>query len=183
MIEWTAELLGVPENKGAVLAPLFVMFSAIMGSGVAIWAIFSNRKTARLKNSLDFIHVHTNNDDLWKSIGHIINLSKNNSEHKFQELATIPKNTKETDENTDLIHILEVLNQYEAMAICINNNIYDDTALKTAIFSTVKDVYKATKPFIVKRREITKIETLFQEFEVMSENWLKNPLKKKHNGS
>jgi len=62
MIEFMAELLGVPNNKGAVIAPLFILGSTIIGSTVAVWAIFSNRKTARLKNSMDFIHAHTRND-------------------------------------------------------------------------------------------------------------------------
>ncbi len=158
--------------KGAYLAPLSILMSAIIGASVALWAVRSNRSIARLKNSMDFINSFNEANDIAKGVTEIVKLRKI-SEPDRKSMATPSGQCEAT------IHIRTVLNYYESMAICINHKIYDDEIIKETLFSTVVKIWKICKPFVDEQRSQRDTDTIYQELEGLVINWNASPLEKK----
>ncbi len=71
------------------------------------------------------------------------------------------------------------LTHFEYVSIGIQEGIYDQKIFKRSQYGTVMRLYERTKPFInVVRKEIGS-ETLYMEFEWLSCEWKKKPLKLK----
>jgi hypothetical protein len=71
------------------------------------------------------------------------------------------------------------LNHYEYVSVGINEKIFDESFLKSAVFTTVTKLYQRTKPFIEQSRETSGTKTIFQEFEGLASRWLADPLDQK----
>ena len=161
-------------EKGAFLAPFSILSSAIIGASVAIWAILSNRKSARLKNSIDFINSYNEAEDISNAIKEMMQLKDTGSTTDLELLAN-----EDATEIEKLKHVRCILNFYEAMAICISHKIYDDKIIKEAIWTTVIDVWTTCLPYVKKRRVVKKSKTFFQEIEKLVYKWENSPLKSK----
>jgi hypothetical protein len=156
--------------KGALLAPLSILASALIGGTIALWAILSNRQLARQKNSMDFINSYNEGADIAKAQAEVKKLDKNTTA-SMQDLITEEKLNSETVQ-----HIRNVLNYYEVMAICINRKIYDDEIIKETLYSTVTQVWNICEPFITELRIKKSRETAYQELELMVKSWKNSPL-------
>jgi hypothetical protein len=151
------------------LSPLAILLSASVGAGVAVWSILTNRRIARLNNSMNFINNDGKDEDIRLAIKEVNNLINQPSNH-VQELA----HKVDSDETK---HIRKVLNYYESMAVCIEHKIYDDEIIKQVIYTTVTNSWDACLPYVKERRKLSKKTTFFQEAEKLVERWKNKPLK------
>jgi len=156
-----------------ILAPVSMLLSTAVGSTVAIITVRSHRKNARLKNSMDFINSYNEDTDIGKAIKEINELKKKPSSD-IEKMAT----SDGSCENT--MHIRIVLNYYEAIAICIGHKIYDETIIKETVYTTVLDMRSICLPYVKERRKQDGKETYYQEMALLTERWIKKPLKKKN---
>lgn len=168
MIRWFAELLGV--SADAAVAPLFILASALIGAGVAIWGILSNRKIARLKNSRDLLLDFNSDPVVDEFEAAYSSRLKKAPKHELQQLAT----TKLGERDSHLIR--EMLNRYEGMAVGIKNRVYDEMMLKESLYSTVIDTWETLLPYVEERRRQTGKHTFFMELEALVRRWRKKPL-------
>lgn len=152
-----------------LLSPIAILISASVGGGVAIWAIFTNRKIARLKNSMDIMNSYQKDNDIRLAVAEVHELKKKVSSH-VQSLA------HDISENTD--HIRKVLNYFESIAVCVDANIYDDKIIKKTMYSTVIAIWDICLPYVEERRKLKSKPTFYQELEAMVKRWKANPLKK-----
>lgn len=162
-------------DKGAILAPLSILVSALMGSTVACWAVLTSRRLAKLKNSMDFINSY--NED--KAIAEALKEIKAINAKSTAEVQKIASHNHDDGTYEQAKHIMRVLNYYEAMALCIHRKIYDETIIKEAVYTTVTDIWRQCQPYVDERRKIKNIDTYYQELKALSEKWLENPLEKK----
>ncbi|MFA6700650.1 MAG: DUF4760 domain-containing protein [Thiomicrospira sp.] len=115
------------------LSPLAILLSAMIGASVAMWAIFTNRRLARQKNSMDIINSHGKDEDIRLAIKEAGNL-KHKVSNDMQMMAH-----DITGEET--AHIRKVLNYFESLAVCVEHKIYDDKILKETLYTTVIDLW------------------------------------------
>ena len=173
MIEQTACFLGV--EKGTLLVPFSILLSSLIGAGAAYWAIKTNRKIARLKNSMDFLNGFNEADAISKAWIEVQQLDNFTTAEK-QKLAA--KNLDdEQKKKTENIRI--VLNYYEAMALCVHHKVYDEIIIKEAIYTTVMVMWDICQPYIEERNKVKKTGTFYQELAMLVKKWEKSPLKKK----
>ena len=165
-----AEYLSI--DKGALIAPLSILASAIIGSSVACWAVLTNRRLAKLKNSMDFINGYNEDSDISAAMKEIRKI-EGMSTSELQKLAGDGSLCQEA------VHIMTVLNYYEAMALCVHRGIYDDTIIKEAVFTTVTDIWRIFQPYVTERRKLKNNLTYFQEVEKLTNSWNKKPLESK----
>lgn len=170
--EHISSLVGI--NKEFIIAPFFIFASALIGSSVALWAVISNRKTARLNNSMDFINRYGIDKDV---------LAHEQLIHsKLKELSTdgVRKFAQDDESNSDEAKSIRyILNYYESMAICIHRKIYDDEIIKEAMFSTFTEIWRICEPYVKERRRLKEKTTMFQETEYLIKKWLKKGLAEK----
>lgn len=158
-------------DKGALLAPLSVMASSILGAAIAMYTIYTHRKNLKLKNSMDFID-NFNKSELIGIALVEVNKMHSKTDTQIQEHAQ----NVDCDEYK---YIRTVLNFFESMAICISRDIYDDTIIKEAVFTTVTNTWRTCKPFVEHRRKEKNNKTFFQELENLCLRWESKPLKSK----
>ena len=158
-------------DRGALLAPLAILASSILGASVALWAIFSNRHMSRLKNSMDFIASYNEDEDITAAIREVTKL-EDSSSNDVQQLATDPHRDQAR-------HIRTVLNYYEAMSVCINRKIYSEKIIKETLYTSMTDMWRICRPYVDERRRQKKRNTYYQELQGIAERWEKKPLKEK----
>lgn len=154
----------------SLLSPIAILISASIGGGVAMWAIFTNRKIARLKNSMDILNSYQKDGDITLAVAEVGDLKKHASNH-VQSLA------HDISDNT--AHIRKVLNYFESIAVCVDANIYDDKIIKKTMYSTVVTIWDTCLPYVEERRKLKGKPTFYQELESMVKRWKANPLKEK----
>ena len=162
-------------SKGALLAPFSILASSLIGGSVAVWAILSNRRVAKLKNSMDFLNNFHDDNDIDETMKKVRELGESKASARIAELAMDDINSEEAQ------HIRNVLNYYESMAICIHRGIYDGGIIQEAIHTTVLDMWDTCKPYVDERRIRKKKNTFYQELEALVIAWRNNPLKRKKN--
>lgn len=150
-----------------LLSPIAILISASIGGGVAVWAIFTNRKIARLKNSMDIMNNYQKDSDIRLAVAEIGDLTKHASNH-VQSLAH--------DINNNTAHIRKVLNYFESIAVCVDAKIYDDKIIKKTMYSTVVAIWDTCLPYVEERRKLKGKPTFYQELESMVKRWKENPL-------
>lgn len=159
-------------DKGALLVPFSILGSAILGSTIALYTVFSHRKISKLKNSMDFVNGYNEDKDIAEAIKEI-NALKDWASGEIEKMATKDGHCKNT------IHIRRVLNYYEALAICLDHKIYNETIIKEAVYTTVLDTWAICLPYVNERRKKEGKQTYYQELSILITRWTKNPLKKK----
>lgn len=184
MIEQIALFWGV--DKGTVLVPFSILLSSLIGACIAIWAVLNNWKIAernhqmnrlltKQKNSMDFVNDYIQATDILQATKEVSALTKHTASEK-QKWAIDPTD-KEAQKNTH--HIRTVLNHYEAMAICIHRNIYDEEIIKETVYSTVITIWGICSPYIEEKNRSKGTTTFYQDLRILVARWEKEPLKKK----
>ena len=78
VLEALSAYLNIPD-KGAFLAPLAILSSTFIAVSLAVYTTSSNKKNARLKNSMDFINSYNESDDINSAIDEVSDLSTKSS--------------------------------------------------------------------------------------------------------
>jgi hypothetical protein len=145
----------------------------LLGILVAVISVWSNKVTARKKQTADFLFASRTDDKL---------IDGNKC---LADLHTSPDKNMKTFASRDKLHTEEcaniryVLNHYERIAIGIQADIYDEEMLKKASYSTVVRLHLQAKPFIDGVRESEGVQMYYQEFEWLVHRWAASPLKKR----
>lgn len=133
-------------------------------------SIDHNEKIARQRATIDLLMTQRADgtlSDAKKSVGAI-----HNDGGDFTSLAAATK-TQDAQRG----HILSIINNYEFIALGIREGALDESIYKRAVYSQVLRDWRAMKAFIMELRRQNKIETLFQEFELLAKRWEQVPLK------
>ncbi|WP_425915976.1 DUF4760 domain-containing protein [Pseudomonas sp. GWSMS-1] len=133
-------------------------------------SIEHNEKIARQRATIDLLMTQRADNTLTtakKAVGSI-----HNTGGDFTSLAAANK-TQDPERG----HILSIINNYEFIALGIREGALDENIYKRAVYSQVLRDWRAMKAFIMELRRQNKIETLFQEFEVLARRWEQEPLK------
>lgn len=166
------EVFGLQVAIESLLSPLAILVSALIGGTVALWAIFTNRQLAKLKNSMDFANGFNKDKEILSQFKIVVDLESASS----TEIANLAHNLNDPK----AVAIRTVLNYGEAVAICIKHKIYQDKVIKEAIYSTFEIAWETCEPYVKERRKKEKKDTYFQEFEQLYKRWKANPLKAKN---
>ncbi|NDV93084.1 DUF4760 domain-containing protein [Alteromonas sp. 345S023] len=177
--EYLAEILGV--DRGAVLAPLCILLSALIASVVASISMRHSRILARKKNSMDFITHYNDSEKIDAAEKHILKIfhtieEKNFSAEEYMRSLIIDVDKADDSELAKEIRLARknvglVLNYYESMAICVFNDIYDSRIVKKTMYSTVKTIWLGCKPYIDERRREANKPSYYQEIELLVKEW------------
>ena len=163
--EWVITWQGV--------VPLAILFSGLLGAGVAIGAIRSARQIARQKNAADFVFQSNNDERLRRAFAFIrkIHFDPDVSVEFYAYKANAEKCPEQAE------NIRYILNHYESVAVNIKRRIYDEDVIKETDYTLIINLWKGTKPFIEKFRVEYGQETAYQEYETLVDRWKANPLK------
>lgn len=132
-------------------------------------SIEHNEKIARQRATIDLLmsqRADTSLSEAKKAVGAI---HKNGGD--FTSLAATNKS-----QDPDRGHILAIINNYEFIALGIREGALDESIYKRAVYSQVLRDWRAMKAFIMELRRQNKIETLFQEFDMLAKRWEREPL-------
>lgn len=161
---------------GAVAAVLTILFNGRTSRSandhnarLAREAIDHNEKLARQRATIDLLLTQRTDQNLIeakKSVGQI-----HNNGGDFTSLAA-----KDKAQDSDRVHILAIINNYEFIALGIREGALDENIYKRAVYSQALRDWRAMKAFIMELRRQNGIDTLFQEFELLAKRWEKEKL-------
>jgi hypothetical protein len=84
---------------------------------------------------------------------------------------TVSVSEFENLEKDDQLHVYEALNCYEGIASGVNEKLYNENIVKKDRGSSVVKIFKSYEPIIKYRRDETKIDTLYTEFQKLALKW------------
>jgi len=164
-------------EQGSNITPIIIGVSGFFASGFAGWSIYSARNIAKKKAAIDLMERSIENIVLTKATEKVRKIHlDSNIEIAVFAYGKKPDNHENDGFVRDRDAIRKVLNFHEHMAVGIKNNIYDEKVLKEQRYTSTVELWKMIESFVLKRREITKSDTLYQEFEVLAKKWKKNKL-------
>lgn len=139
---------------------------AFVGAAVvAVIAIRSNNNNARLRATIDLILAQMQNAALQDAISFSIRLSNEN-----KDLLVLRYNTDFEGRRKLLTH----LNSLEFAATGIRRGLFDESVYKHSQYSNVLKSWEMYGDLVRHIREITKIDTLYQDLEYLAGKWSKN---------
>ena len=169
-----------------------------IGLIIAVVSIYSHRKTEKLKATLNMTH-HIITSPLANEGVDILRFIKHKDNDETCELLardyigankiSIDKLDKDNPTNKRIGYARKLcayLNLLEEMCVGIDKGIYDENTCKDVLYSKVVYSWKNAKVFIEESREDkykedpkNKLDTLYQDLELLAKRWEKNPIKKK----
>jgi len=159
------------------ITPIIIGISGFLASCFACWSIYSARSIAQKKAAIDLMERSIENIVLTKATETVRKIHlDSNIEISVFAYGKRPDNHEVDGFVRDRDAIRKVLNFQEHMAVGIKNNIYDEKVLKEQRYTSTVELWKMVESFVRKRREITKSDTLYQEFEKLAKDWKKNKL-------
>ncbi len=136
---------------------------------VALFAVYRNSVISRRRATVDLV-LHQRSDDKLKELDELINpILHKNQITKFCDDAH--KDSKER------AAILEILNNYEFIAVGVREKAFDFNLYKRMSYGTVVRDWDCFKSFVYDLRQKNDRKTLFQEFEWLAKKFKKNKLK------
>ncbi len=156
-------------NAGATLTPdatflglnevQAVIVAAALAAVMALWAIFSQRAISARNATIEFIRDGESDRDLIKAHATFSRLTRD--PQGLAPWASLP-----TSKEFTCIRV--VLNHYELAAIAIQRGTFDDTTYRRWFRSGVISAWNAAAPFVLARRNDTKNQALWHEFEELA---------------
>lgn len=138
---------------------------AFVGAAVvAVIAIRSNNKNARLRATIDLILAQMQNAVLQDAISFLIRLSNENKD------LVLCYNFDFEGKRKLLAH----LNSLEFAATGIRLGLFDESVYKHSQYSNVLKSWEMYDKLVRHIRETTKIDTLYQDLEYLAGKWSKN---------
>lgn len=136
---------------------------------VALFAVYRNSVISRRRATVDLV-LHQKNDTELTRLNELINpLLVSNKITKYSD-----DEHKDSDERAA---ILEILNNYEFIAVGIREKAFDRALYKRMNYSIVVRDWECFQPFIIDFRKKHATKTAFQEFEWLANKFRKNKLK------
>lgn len=132
-------------------------------------SIAHNEKIARQRATIDLLLTQKTDESLIEAKKAVGNIHRDGGD--FISLASPAQAS-----NADRGHILSILNNYEFIALGIREGALDESIYKRAVYSQAMRDWRAMKAFIMELRRQNKIDTLFQEFEVLARRWEREAL-------
>ena len=137
----------------------------LMGVIVATWAIYTNRKIAKQKNTIDLIAKIRENDTLRSDLEWLRTVDSDSS-------VSIEQFAKDMKANQEACKkILSVLNLYEAISIGIRDGLYDEKVFIDYGRTTLIHVYQKSKPFITRLRKDTNNDKYFEHLQFVAKKF------------
>lgn len=134
-------------------------------------SIEHNEKIARQRATIDLLMTQRADNGLSEAKKAVGVIHKNGGD--FTSLAAADK-----AQDASRALILSIMNNYEFIALGIREGALDESIYKRAVYSQVLRDWRAMKAFIMELRRQNKIETLFQEFELLAKRWEREPLQR-----
>ncbi len=154
----------VIDFKAVILA-----FSAL----AAILSITRNTSINRKRATVDLILSQLSSEKLKGARSIVSNIIHEDDLAKYA--------SKEYAGSSEMKAILDLLNNYEFIATGIHEGAFDKKLYKRMRYSMVKQDWEAFSVLIVNIRKTRKAKTIFQEFEKLAKDFIKKPLKTRHN--
>lgn len=159
-----------------ILKSYQVIISSAIAIGSTFFIVRGNRKTAAMTNAANIIREMSKDDDLKDGITAINQWDSNGVGDGIEKLASSKCKEDYKDIKSKIVY---VLNQYEHLAVGINNGIYSEEIVKQNSYGTVVNIISTTMPMIQKVRSISRRNTIWQEIECLANKWEQTPLKPK----
>lgn len=134
---------------------------AFVAAVVAVWGVYSQRLLTRRQTTIEHLFCLKADGTIQSNVQTFIRLSqgkKNLAKWADEEAMGKP----------DTLAIIAVLNDYEMIAVGIQQGIYDYDLIKSYNASTIKRFWAAAHPFIAALRARVQVPTLYQEFEKLN---------------
>jgi len=171
------------------LPPLLLVVSIVAASWLAYKTISENRALVKQRSTMEFIMDRSRDERFVKSFGVIRNIDHDNfldikffaEKQNFEEqirnensgpaVDILKEKKRQHDKGVECLNYL--LNQYEYMAVGIEQNIYDEQMLIDATRSSTVAAYRITEKFIKGIRENLSAPrpTAYRAFEGLAMRW------------
>lgn len=158
-------LLLVSQNGHWWVSPLAILVSAIIGAGIAIFSVWRQRHSARVRATLDVI-LKSESDDFYQRI-HRRFTSELRKGDKLDGLID-PKSDSDTEARRD---VLDILNHYELIAVSIDSSIIDESFYKSWMRSTYIRHFDDSFHFISRVRNEKNAPKFCEYFERLVVKW------------
>ena len=151
-----------------VVTPLhtYILF---LGTVVAIYTLRNNRVIAKKQATINFVQHELDNADLIAAKQTVIKLATKD--------ALLQYSKKKNGSSDERAAIMRLLSHYEFMAVGVHSGALDEGLLQKMKHSTTVQTYSRLKPFILKLRASTGVDTIFQDFEALATRFDAKPLK------
>lgn len=134
---------------------------AILAAIIAVWGVYSQRVLTRRQTTIQHIAALRADSSIQETVQKFIELSRGN-----QNLAKWADEEHVGKEET--LAIIAVLNDYELIAVGIQQGIYEYDLVKCFSESTIIRFWTAAHPFVVALRTRTGVSTIWREFEKLN---------------
>lgn len=145
-----------------------------VGVIIAAYNIYKNTQNAKKRGTIDMIVAENNNSELQKAISRVNQLAKDDKNCIFAVYISEDEKLAE-----DRAAILKVLNHREFMSVAILGGALDEKIYKSFQYSMHMRDWNNLSGFVNELRKKKQIDTIFQEFECLSQKWKEKPLKEK----
>jgi len=149
-------------ENNATAATLFVGYIAVAvalaAAVIAVWGVYSQRVLTRRQTTIQHLATLAADSTVQDTIQKFIELSRGN-----QNLARWAD--EENIGKPETLAIIAVLNDYELIAVGVQQGIYEYELVKCYSRSTIIRFWTAAHPFVVALRNRTGVPTIFCQFE------------------
>ena len=156
-IGWLGETWGFWIQTGAF----------VLSALAAVAVIYFNGRQARKRATIDLMLHQKNNHNMQIELRKVWALAD-----KDGTFASLAKDIK----SDDCACIFRVLSEYEFVALGIRKRAFDGNIYKMSQYSNVMKVWNASDGFIREVRALEGKPTLFQELEILIDDWNKDPI-------
>ena len=156
----TAHVPAFTDPEAVMVAGLLAAASALVRGLVAVWGVYSSRVIARRQATIE----HLARQEADRVVQHNI--------QEFIKLARGPLNlahwADEDQQGSDeALTIIAILNDYELLAVGIQNGVFEYEIIRRWNATTVKRYWQAVHPFVVAIRSRVGAPSLWAEFELL----------------
>lgn len=138
-------------------------FAVMLGVVIALWSLRTTIVLARRKQSSDLIFAARNDESI---VAGIRVLRAHKASNTIALLAVLPG--IKTD---DAAKVRYLLNYFEALAVGVRKNIYDEKILHLNYHGTLVHLFDAAEPFILETRLSHDRPTVYRELAWLAMRW------------
>lgn len=159
---WPSLLVSMPSSVA-------ILISGGVGATIAVLSIKSAREIARKKNAIDLV-ISAKQDDYQRES---IKVIRDYHEDAHKDIVSLAHKSSDDNVVKAQKHLRYILNYFEYISVGVRNKIYDEKIIKDSMFGTISKTYTQCKPYILKARELSSSNTIYQEFEALAQRWAK----------
>jgi len=145
-------------------ASLLSAGAILIGAGIALLGLYSQRQLARASATLDLLNRNIWDEDFISARQHFNKLSRKNGGLKIWA-------EKSHWDSSQVDAISAMLNDYELMAIGVRNGVLDEELYRDFCRSIVLDHWEQARPFVEEIRGLRDNQHIFLEFEALAVQW------------